>query len=113
VVFDSVGQATIDGSIACTKFLGTVVLFGDASGITPPLETRKLAAKCIKLTRVSLMPFVADHAAIVARCDELFQLHRDGKLNPLMAPVRPLSEAGAVLAEMAGRGTAGKLLLRP
>jgi len=30
-----------------------------------------------------------------------------------MAPVRPLSEAGAVLAEMAGRGTAGKLLLRP
>ena len=113
VVFDSVGQATTDGSIACTKFLGTVVLFGDASGITPPLETRKLAAKCIKLTRVSLMPFVADHAAIVARCDELFQLHRDGKLNPLMAPVRPLSEAGAVLAEMAGRGTAGKLLLRP
>ena len=113
VVFDSVGQATIDGSITCTKFLGTVVLFGDASGITPPLETRKLAAKCIKLTRVSLMPFVADHDAIKKRCDELFQLHQDGKLTPLMAPVRPLADAGAVLSEMAGRGTAGKLLLRP
>ena len=113
VVFDSVGKATIDGSITCTKLLGTVALFGDASGTMPPLETRKLAAKCIKLTRVSLMPFVANHEAIKERCDHLFQLHKAKKLVPLIAPIRRLSEAADVLTEMADRSTTGKLLLKP
>ncbi|MFP6711875.1 MAG: quinone oxidoreductase [Rhodospirillales bacterium] len=112
-VFDSVGQATIDGSITSTKLLGTVVLFGDASGVTPPIETRKLAANCIKLTRVALMPFVADHGAIVKRCDDLFRLHQEGKLTPMIAPIRPLAEAGAALTDLAGRNTHGKLLLKP
>ena len=113
VVFDSVGKTTIEGSIKCTKFLGTVALFGDASGIMPPLETRILAEKCIKLTRVSLMPFVANHQAIKRRCDQLFQLHRDEKLVPMISPIRPLSEAATVLREMANRSTTGKLLLKP
>ena len=113
VVFDSVGKTTIEGSIKCTKFLGTVALFGDASGIMPPLETRILAEKCIKLTRVSLMPFVANHQAIKRRCDQLFQLHRDKKLVPMISPIRPLSEAATVLREMANRSTTGKLLLKP
>ena len=113
VVFDSVGKATIDGSINCTKFLGTVALFGDASGVMPPLETRKLAANCIKLTRVGLFPFVANHTAIKKRCDELFDLYKTKKLKPLVAPVRPLSEVTNVLTEMENRNTTGKLLLRP
>ena len=65
------------------------------------------------LQRITWQEFVADHAGIKARCDELCQLHQDGKLTPLMAPVRPLADAGAVLSEMAGRGTTGKLLLKP
>jgi len=113
VVFDSVGKATIDGSINCTKFLGTVALFGDASGVVPPLETRKLATNCIKLTRVGLFPFVADQAAIKKRCDELFSLYKTKKLKPLVAPVRPLSDAIQVLTEMENRQTTGKLLLKP
>ena len=113
VVFDSVGKATIDGSIASSKLLGTVVLYGDASGIMPPIETRKLAAKCIKLTRVSLMPFVANHKAIKKRCEELFELYLAKKLIPLIAPIRHLSETPDVLKEMANRDTIGKLLLKP
>ncbi|MEE2999013.1 MAG: quinone oxidoreductase [Pseudomonadota bacterium] len=113
VVFDSVGKATIDGSINCTKFLGTVALFGDASGVVPPLETRKLAANCIKLTRVGLIPFVADQAAIKKRCDELFSLYKTKKLKPLVSPIRPLSETIQVLTEMENRQTTGKLLLQP
>jgi len=113
VVFDAVGQATIDGSIASTKFLGIVVLFGDASGITPPVETRKLAAKCIKLTRVGLMPFVPDQATIKRRCEDLLQLNRDGKLNPMIGSVRPLTEASKTLKELSERDTHGKLLLTP
>ena len=113
VVFDSVGKTTIEGSINCTKFLGTVALFGDASGIMPPLDTRILAKNCIKLTRVSLMPFVANHQAIRRRCDQLFQLHRAKKLVPMISPIRPLSEAANVLTEMANRSTTGKLLLKP
>ena len=113
VVFDAVGQATIDGSIASTKFLGIVVLFGDASGITPPVETRKLAANCIKLTRVGLMPFVPDQATIKRRCEDLLQLNRDGKLNPMIGSVRPLTEASKTLKELSERNTHGKLLLTP
>ena len=113
VVFDAVGQATIDGSIASTKFLGIVVLFGDASGITPPVETRKLAANCIKLTRVGLMPFVPDQATIKRRCEDLLHLYRDGKLNPMIGSVRPLTEASKTLKELSERNTHGKLLLTP
>ena len=113
VVFDSVGKTTVDGSINCTKFLGTVVLFGDASGVVPPLETRKLVNNCVKLTRVGLYPFVADQAAIKNRCDELFDLHKAGELQLLVAPIRPLSEAAEVLENMENRKTTGKLLLKP
>ena len=113
VVFDSIGQATIDGSIHCTRFLGTVALFGDASGTTPPIETRKLAANCVKLTRVGLMPFVPDQATIKRRCDDLFQLYENRKLTPMIAPILPLAEAAAALTELAERNTSGKLLLTP
>lgn len=112
VVFDSVGQATIEGSIASAGLLGTVALFGDASGVTPPIETRLLAAKAVKLTRVAIMPFIPDQEAINKRCADLYQLHREGKLNPMIAPVRPLADAAKVQTELGSRETQGKLFLR-
>ena len=113
VVYDAIGQDTIDRSIACTKFLGIVVLFGDASGVTPPIETRKLAAKCIKLTRVGLMPFVPDQSTIKRRCEDLLKLYRGGKLHPMIGSVRPLAEASETLTDLSERNTHGKLLLKP
>ena len=38
VVYDSVGQATFDGSLRCLRRRGLLALFGQASGPVPPLD---------------------------------------------------------------------------
>ena len=43
VVYDSVGKTTFDGSLACLRRRGLMVLYGGASGPVPPLDLIRLS----------------------------------------------------------------------
>ena len=113
VVYDAVGKTTIEDSIKCAGLQGTVANFGDASGPTPPIEPRWLIGNAVYFTRLMLNSFVPDTDAIAKRCGDLVDMIRAGTLEFMMAPTRPLSEAAQAHADLEGRKTVGKLILRP
>ena len=55
VVYDSVGQDTVDGSLNCLRTRGMLVVFGQSSGPIPPIDTGTLNRKgSLFLTRTGL-----------------------------------------------------------
>jgi NADPH2:quinone reductase len=112
-VFDGVGAATIEGSIASAGFQGVVAWYGDASGPAPQLDARKLAPKCVLLTRVGLQRFIPDWQAVERRCNDLADWYMSGALKFDIAPPRPLAEAADVHRAMEARETTGKVVLAP
>ena len=113
VVFDAVGEATLEGSVACVGFQGTLVLFGDASGQAPPLDTRLLGRKAIYVTRVGMPSFIPDAASVARRCDHMLALVQAGRIRLNIQPPRPLAEAAAMHRDLEGRKTVGKHILLP
>ncbi len=113
VVYDAVGAATWEGSIASLKRRGMVVFFGGASGPVPMFDTSILATKgSLVLSRVTLRDFVADADEIAGRAGELFESWEAGRLKIRIGRTYPLAEAGAAHADLEGRQSTGKLLLQ-
>lgn len=112
-VYDAVGAATVEKSIGCAKTQGTVVLFGDASGLTPPVDTRLLAPRAVFLTRVAMPTFLPNLATIERRCNDLLAMINAGQLALDIAEPRKLAEAVELHRDLEGRNTTGKQLLVP
>lgn len=112
VVYDAVGAVTWEGSIASLKQRGMVVYFGGASGPVPPFDTAILSRKSLTLARPMLGNFVRDKAEIAWRASELLDLWKAGGLNIKIGRVYPLQDAAIAHADLAGRSTSGKLLLK-
>lgn len=113
VVYDAIGAATIEGSIRSAGFQGTVALYGDASGQTPPVDTELLGAKCTYLTRVGLPQFTRSAAAIARRCGYLVELIQSGRLNLNIAEPWPLEKTADAFRALEDRATIGKQIVVP
>ena len=113
VVYDAIGKTTIEGSIKSVGFQGTVALYGDASGQTPPVDTKLLGEKCSYLTRVGLPHFTRSDEEVARRCSDLVDLIKAGKLNLNIAEPWPLEKAAEAFAALEGRQTTGKQILQP
>ncbi|MCC6238199.1 MAG: quinone oxidoreductase [Dehalococcoidia bacterium] len=113
VVYDAVGAATIEQSIAATKRRGTCALYGAASGPVGVLDTALLQrAGSIFFTRPGLGDHMRDHDEYERRMTELFDLHLAGALVPHLGGEWPLEGAGEALSSMAAGRSTGKLLIR-
>lgn len=73
VVYDSVGVATIDGSIKVLSKLGILVLFGQSSGRVVNIQTRELTNKSLFLAMPSIFDYKAERAELVLSAQELFK----------------------------------------
>jgi NADPH:quinone reductase len=114
VVYDGVGKATFDESLAALRPRGTMVLFGAASGRVPPFDPTRLEnSGSLFLTRPSLRHYTSERDELLARAQELFNWIGDRKLNVRIGGRYPLAEARSAQEDLAGRRTAGKLLLVP
>jgi NADPH2:quinone reductase len=113
VVYDSVGQATFDSSLASLRTGGMLVMYGQSSGPVPPFDILRLSKKNLFLTRPSLGPFVADRSGLLRRAAEVFDLVVSGALRLRVDRELPLAEAREAHRILEGRGTTGKLLLIP
>jgi NADPH2:quinone reductase len=114
VVYDSVGKTTFDKSLNVLRPRGYLVLFGQSSGPVPPLDPNILNPKgSLFLTRPTLFHYVAERAELLKRAGDLFHWITSGQVSVRIDRSLPLAEAGEAHRLLAGRKTAGKLVLIP
>ena len=114
VVYDSVGQATFDQSLACLRPRGLLALFGQSSGPVPPIDPSILATGgSLFLTRPGLAHYAADRGELLERAGDVLHWVATGELRLRIDRTYPLSEAAEAHRALEGRQTAGKVLLAP
>jgi NADPH:quinone reductase len=114
VVFDGVGQATFDASLAALRPRGMMVLYGAASGPVPPFDPQRLnTGGSLFLTRPTMGNYIADRAELLWRAGELFEWLSKGELDVRIGGEYPLADARLAQEDLAARRTTGKLLLIP
>jgi NADPH2:quinone reductase len=112
VVYDSVGQATIEGSLQSLKRRGVLALFGGSSGSVQSVSPLTLAeAGSVFLTRPHLADYIPDAATLRERTADLFAMHRAGKIEVAIDEEIPLADAARAHHTIESRRTTGKLLL--
>ena len=113
VVYDSVCKTTFDKSLECVALRGTLVLYGQSSGIVAPFAPTRLAKRGIFLTRPSLGHYTATRDELLWRAREVLDSVTSGALRVRIDRALPLREAAKAHRLLEGRETTGKLLLIP
>lgn len=112
VVYDSVGQTTFEGSLACLRPRGLLVLFGQSSGPVPPFDLGRLnAGGSLFVTRPSLAHYTADRAELELRAGAVLGAVEKGELHIRIGGEFPLEHAADAHRALEGRKTTGKVLL--
>lgn len=114
VVYDSVGRTTFAQSLDCLRARGMMVVYGQASGPIPPVDTGLLNDKgCIYLTRVNLGTYTATRQELEMRAGAVFAGVGSGQLKVHIHAEYPLAQAAAAQTALEKRETIGKVLLVP
>ncbi|EUC53519.1 NADPH-dependent quinone oxidoreductase [Rhizoctonia solani AG-3 Rhs1AP] len=113
-IFDGVGASTWEGNFTSIRRKGTIVSFGNASGVIPPFSVLKLGAKNIKVCRPVVNNYVTDATEFHQYANELFDLIKNGKLACAVHAEYPFSTEGMrqTHLDITGRGTSGKLVVK-
>ena len=112
-VFDGIGAATFDESLAALRPRGVMVLYGAASGQPPPVEIAKLNAGSMFLTRPTLTHYGREGDELRMRAGELLGWIAAGELDVRIGGRYPLEDAARAQADLESRATTGKLILTP
>jgi NADPH:quinone reductase len=114
VVFDGVGKATFDHSLAALRPRGMMVLYGGSSGQVPPFDVQRLnTGGSLYLTRPTLIHYISDRGELLWRAGDLFEWIAKGELDVRIGAEYPLADAPRAHEDLAARRTTGKLLLIP
>lgn len=113
VVYDSVGKDSFATSLDVLAPRGTVVTFGQASGVVPPVDLLVLSKKSLTITRPSLWHYIATRAELEASAKDLFELVEQGVLKVTISKRYPLVEAARAHRDLESRQTTGALVLVP
>ena len=114
VVYDGVGRATFDASLASLRPRGTMVLFGASSGQVPPFDLQRLnSGGSLYVTRPTLGHHVSDSFELDERATDLFRWLRDGTLRVTIGGEYPFDRVADAYEVLEGRRSSGKLLLLP
>jgi NADPH:quinone reductase len=114
VVYDAVGLDTYIRSMDSLRPRGMLALYGEASGLVPPIDPRELLfRKSLFLTRTGLDHYIADRSELRARTDEIFAWVADGRLKQKIFGTYGLEAVADAHRALESRATAGKLLVIP
>jgi NADPH2:quinone reductase len=114
VVYDSVGKDTFMRSLDCLSPRGTMVSFGQSSGMVPPLDITVLSAKgSLYLTRPTLGTYTANRGDLMASASALFDAVLKGAVRIEINQTYPLRDVAAAHADLEARRTAGSTVLIP
>jgi NADPH2:quinone reductase len=114
VVYDAVGLDTYIRSMNSLRPRGTLALYGEASGLVPPIDPRELLfRKSLFLTRTGLDHYIADRSELRARSDEIFAWVAEGRLKQKIFATYSLEETALAHRALESRASTGKLLVIP
>jgi NADPH2:quinone reductase len=113
VVYDPVGRATWEGSLACLAPRGHLVCFGNSSGLVPPFSVNELRDRgSLSVSWVRFGDYTANRAELEGAARELFDALIGGTLRPAARASRSLEQAASAPAARGGQ-TTGPLVLVP
>lgn len=114
VVYDSVGAATFEASLASLARRGLMVSYGNASGPAPAILPGRLSQLgSVFLTRPTLFDYVATTEELDASAAALFEVIAKGQVRIDIGQTFPLAQARQAHEAMEGRETIGASLLIP
>jgi NADPH:quinone reductase len=114
VVYDGVGQATFEASLAALRRRGYLVLYGASSGPVPPFDLQRLhPAGSLFVTRPTLAHYTATREELLWRAADVFRWISEGRLSVRVGGSYPLDQATQAHQDLSARRTTGKLLLMP
>lgn len=114
VVYDSVGKTTFDKSMNCLVPRGYLVVFGQSSGSVAPVDIQLLNQKgSLFLTRPTMRDYLLTREDLMKRAGDVLGWIATGRLKVRIDRTFPLAQAADAHRALAGRGTAGKVLLIP
>ncbi len=95
VVYDSVGKDTFDKSLECLARRGILALFGQSSGLVPPVPMQVLAKGSYYLTRPSLANYNVTREELLTSAKALFSVVKSGKVKIRINHTYPAGRSGA------------------
>ena len=114
VVYDGIGKDTFTGSLDSLRPLGTMVSFGNASGLVGLIDPLLLSQKgSLFFTRPTLMHYTARRADMEALATELLGVVTSGQVKIEVHQRFPLQQAAAAHIALEGRQTTGSTVLLP
>ncbi|MFJ6852374.1 NADPH:quinone oxidoreductase family protein [Streptomyces sp. NPDC091271] len=113
-VIDPVGGRWSEQALRATRYGGTFVTIGYASGAIPAVPLNLVLLKGVAVRGMELRTF-AEHRPEEARRNraELMRLLAQGRITPHVCATFPLSRAPEALRLVAGRQALGKVLIDP
>lgn len=113
-VYDSVGAATWEGSIAALAPRGWLIAFGNTSGLVPPISINTLRDRgSLRLTWARIGEYTATVPDLEASANAFFAVLASGAVKPHIQKRFPLAEAAAAHRLLENRGSTGSLVLIP
>tara|TARA_Y100001970_G_C14204355_1_gene843036 strand:+ start:1271 stop:2254 length:984 start_codon:yes stop_codon:yes gene_type:complete len=113
VVYDGVGKDTFDSSIACLKFRGLMVSFGQSSGMVDKVDLHKtFNPKSLYYTRPTLMHYNLNYEELSISSNKLFNkvLNKEIKVN--IGETFDLKNAKEAHQKLQSRQTTGSLIFK-
>jgi NADPH2:quinone reductase len=114
VVYDSVGKTTFEGSLACLRTRGLMVLYGGSSGPVPPFDLIQLSTRgSLYLTRPTMKDYIATREDLEQRAGDVLRWVSQGSLKLRLEHTYALADAAQAHRDLEARRTTGKVLLIP
>ena len=114
VVYDPVGGDFSEPAMRALRPFGRHLVIGFAAGSIPAVRWNLMLLKQCSVMGVAWGSWALSHPAEHAtNMEQLFGLHRDGKLNPHVSKRYGLDEVSQALRDMDARRVLGKVVITP
>lgn len=114
VVYDGIGKASWDASLAALKRRGLMVSYGNASGAVPPVSLLDLMrAGSLFVSRPTLADYTATAADLAQTAARLFERLASGVVNARIGQRYALADAAEAHRALEARRTTGSTVLLP
>lgn len=112
VAYDAVG-VTLPDSLRAVRKRGTLVSYGMAGGMPPPLDARQLMDGSRTVVGGDLWDYLDSHATRIERSGRLFAALAAGEIRLPLVRTFPLSQGADAHRQLENRSFAGKIVLVP
>ena len=114
VVYDGVGAKTFEESLDCLAIRGTMVSFGNASGLVNNVDPKKhIAPKGLYFTRPSIAHYTVTREELVNSANAVFEAIKTNKFKVKIFKKFSLKDAVTAHEELEGRKLKGPAILVP